>query len=185
MVIKFQDQAAKVWGLLTSSDTYGAYRSAIVVTWNILKESLLLFWLLFCLLLVLIDWLWSNGRALITSIINWFSAIGEPSSANTIASEASKSIAAVSKTGLQGLFSQARTQLGLPERVEPQWTIPVPETPEPVPVAVVAPEPAAVATPEPIVAAPEPEPEPTPVEPTIAAESVTEEPAADTEEVDS
>ena len=154
MAIKFREQAAKVGQLLTSSTTYKAYRDALVVTWELLKEIAILGWYAVLLLLVLIDWILSTGRKVVFDVRNWVNEFDKDSQdAGKIASQAGKSLASASQSSLKGLVSQARNQLGLPERSEPELVIPVKEPQaEAVPVAAT---PASV-TPTAPIAAPEP-----------------------------
>ncbi|WP_017327164.1 hypothetical protein [Synechococcus sp. PCC 7336] len=162
---KFQPQVAKLWSLLSSSDTWTTYREALVTTAEILKETAILFWYLVLLLLVAVDWLWTQGYAAVQNVRLWLTSVktssdseAEPLDANTLAAQAGKAIASVSKTGLASAVVQARNQLGLPGKVEPEFSPPPTQTaePEPVPVAASAPQPAPVAAPAP----PEPVSEP-------------------------
>ena len=121
MSSKIQAQAAKFWQSVVSAETISAYAKAIDVTWTMVKEAAILLWLILCLVLVIFDWgydvVTSAGRGART----WWDGMSKVES-NEIASETGKQIVAASKASLSSTISQARTQLGLPNKPESQPT---------------------------------------------------------------
>jgi hypothetical protein len=124
-------QVNKLWELLSSPKTIQTYREAIAVTWNILRETAVLAWLLLCLVLVFFDWIWNAAIAATQSTRSWFDQLEERSS-QRVASEAGKTILTVGQRGLASTIAQARSQLGLPARTTPELTIPVSPTKQPI-----------------------------------------------------
>ncbi|MBW4517775.1 MAG: hypothetical protein KME11_21430 [Timaviella obliquedivisa GSE-PSE-MK23-08B] len=112
---QFLAQLSKLQQLLAAPNTLGAYTQVFVVTYNIIKESLVLVWLTLCLVLVLFDWIStsaiSTGQRSKTLLENLKQVKSEE-----FASETGKSILSAGKAGLAYTISQARDQLGLSEK---------------------------------------------------------------------
>jgi hypothetical protein len=133
---RIQIQAAKLWQLLSAPDTFASYKKAALMTWDILRETLILLWLVVCLVLVVAEWFWSTSIKAGRGVRSWFNNL-EGTDTNQLASETGKALLLVGKNSVDYTLSQARVQLGFPLKE------PVVQTPEPVEVA------APVRTPEP------------------------------------
>jgi hypothetical protein len=142
---KIKTQAALVWQLLSASETYAVYQSAISTTWAILKEAGLLIWLVICLTLVFGDWFWKTGVGAGQSARAWFNNLQEGSS-DQLASETGKALMTVGKSSLLSTLSLAKTQLGIEDTTPAPAPAPKASEvkPEP-PAAKPAPAPAAAA----------------------------------------
>ena len=155
---RIQDQAAKLWQTLSATDTVTTYKQAGVVTWNIVRELALLVWLVFCLVLVAIDWFWKNSIQAGRNFRYWLTNLDQ-SSPDRIASEAGRALLTVGKDSLDTTISKARTQLGLPLKLEMPEREPVavaPKRPEPVQAQPMPEAPKSTVQPEPTVSKPEP-----------------------------
>ncbi|MEM9213515.1 MAG: hypothetical protein AAGD25_04125 [Cyanobacteria bacterium P01_F01_bin.150] len=115
MSSKIQAQAIKFWQAIVSAETAGAYAKALDVTWTILKEGAILLWLIICLVLVFFDWGYDTATGAGRSVRAWFEGLSQAESTD-IASETGKQLVAASKASLSSTISQARTQLGLPDK---------------------------------------------------------------------
>ena len=119
MSSKIQAQAAKFWQSVVSAETIGAYTKAIDVTWTMIKEAAILLWLVLCLVLVIFDWGYDVSTSAGRSARTWWEGISKVDS-NDIATETGKQLVEASKASLSSTISQARSQLGLPNK--PQTT---------------------------------------------------------------
>lgn len=157
MSSKIQAQSAKVWQILTNPETTNTYKNVVTTTWQILKESAVLLWLILCLILVIIDWFWTNSIFAGRRFRVWVDSF-EKSDTDHIASEAGKQLLAASKRSVANSISGARTLLGLPEKKEPALELPpqkeikkesvsVSPTPSAAPSPAFAPEPTPLPTP--------------------------------------
>lgn len=126
MSSKIQAQAAKFWQSVVSADTVKAYTNAIDVTWTIIKEAGLLIWLVICFVLVIFDWGYDVSTSAGRKTRAWYDGISKVDS-NDIASETGKQLVAASKASLFSTISQARSQLGLPDKPKTEPT----STPKP------------------------------------------------------
>ncbi|HHP7244699.1 MAG TPA: hypothetical protein ACFE0H_08445 [Elainellaceae cyanobacterium] len=163
MSSKIQNQSAKVWQILTNPKTAKTYKDAIVITWNILKETAVLLWLVVCLVLVATDWFWTNSILAGRRSRLWLSSL-EGVDTSDLTSEAGKKLLSASKASVLGTISQAREQLGLPQKKEP--VLAIPEQKEKEPASAEAPSPAPTyAVPSPT---PTPEQTPSPTTPSAA-----------------
>jgi hypothetical protein len=130
---RISTQAAKLWQLITSPDTANSYKTALLLTWDILKETALLIWLVICLVLVAFEWIWKTAFSSGQSFRSWVNSL--EGTGDRAASEASRALLTASKNSLQSTLTQAKIQLGIPVEI----------TPEPEPVAV-APKPSPTAS---------------------------------------
>ena len=112
---KIQAQATKFWQSVVSADTIGAYAKAIDVTWTIIKEAAILIWLIICLVLVIFDWGYDVSTKAGQNTRAWWDGMSKTDS-NDIAAETGKQLLAASKASLTSTISQARGQLGLPNK---------------------------------------------------------------------
>ncbi|NJR38998.1 MAG: hypothetical protein HC781_09375 [Leptolyngbyaceae cyanobacterium CSU_1_4] len=112
---QFLAQLSKLQQLLAAPTTIGAYTQVFVVTYNLLKEGVVLAWLTLCLVLVLFDWISTQAIATGQRSKNLLENLKEVKS-EEFASETGKSILSAGKAGLAYTISQARDQLGLAEK---------------------------------------------------------------------
>lgn len=112
---QISSQANKFWQLLTAPSTLDTYRQAINLTWSILKEAILLIWLVICLVLVLGDWFWEKSVGLGRQTRIWVNGL-QTVNTDQMASNAGKAIVSAGKNSLTYTLAQAREQLGLPEK---------------------------------------------------------------------
>jgi hypothetical protein len=112
-----REQFAKLWQLLSNSETGNNYQKTLVNTWQILRETLKLAWLVLCFGLVMLAWLWNIAIQSGQSLRSWLNGIEEPT-ADRILSEAGRALLTAGQTTTTSLVSQARSQLGIPEPVE-------------------------------------------------------------------
>ncbi|MGD1905511.1 MAG: hypothetical protein ACFB0C_05880 [Leptolyngbyaceae cyanobacterium] len=146
-------QANKVSQLIFASDTVGTYQRALTLTWDILRETALLIWLVICLIFVGGEWLWNTaidlgqkGRAWYESLSDKKAEPGEPQSFESI----SKSVLSAGESGAAFLLYRAKQQLGIDADPPAPKTVRKPtETAKPV-AATPAPPPAPVAPPAPV-----------------------------------
>ena len=108
---RLKAQANQVWQLLTSAQTYGTYRNAITITWNLLREAGILLGLCFFLFVVVFNWYYTTATPAGRNFRVWFDNLG---SGDQVANEASKALLAAGKTSLDYTLTTAKTQLGLP-----------------------------------------------------------------------
>ena len=162
---KIQPQLQKLWNVVSKEETRKTYVETISVTAEIVKETAVLAWYFILLVLVGSDTLVIFGRKTVHNVRQLLSGLDNSKSMNDIASDTGKALATAGQGAVSSMLSQARTQLGLPERTElelPPLAQKVDE-PEPVPVA----------------AAPEPEPATVAVEPPTVEPPTTAEPASE------
>ena len=144
---KVQPQLQKLWNVVSSQHTRETYAATIGVTTEIVKETAVLLWYVVLLTVVGADGLVSFGRKSVHNIRLLLSGLDNSKDMKEIAAESGKVLATASQETISSLLSQARTQLGLPEKNELELP-PIPAKqaePEPVPVSV--PEPAAPPSP--------------------------------------
>jgi hypothetical protein len=139
-VDKIKTQANKVGELVFAADTGATYQKAFALTWNILRETGVLLWLVICLVFVGGEWFWKNSVSLGRSARDWYEGLQAPSSPeeSKSAAEMGQSALTALGTGAETLLYKAKTQLGMD--VPP----PAPKaqkTPSPPPAPAIAPEP--------------------------------------------
>ncbi|TVP67818.1 MAG: hypothetical protein EA342_07635 [Leptolyngbya sp. LCM1.Bin17] len=150
---KIKEQANQVSQLVFASDTGELYKKTFIRTWEILKETGILVWLVICLTFVGAEWFYRSSVGLGRNARVWYNGLGEKTEKSEAQSAASTGQAVLDtvQSGATYLLSQARKQLGLKDS-EPLPTAPAPSQPAvdsspPAPAAVKV-EPAAVAEPE-------------------------------------
>lgn len=114
---RIRAQATKFWSVLVGSDTFATYRKAIHVTWQIVKEGMLLVWLVLCFILVGLDW--GSERAIAAGRASriWVDNM-EPRDSNQLATDATQRLLAAGKAGAARAVTHARQQLGLPAKAD-------------------------------------------------------------------
>jgi hypothetical protein len=143
-------QATKLWQILSAPSTAETYKQALLLTWSILRETGTLIWLGLCFVLVGLDWFWTGSINLGRNFRNWFDNL-ETTRTDQIASEAGKAFLSVTQNSVAFTVSQAREQLGLPEKQPVLNSEPLPAKTSlvesaPAPKAVVTSEPARKST---------------------------------------
>jgi hypothetical protein len=109
---KIQAQAANLWQRLSAPDTGATYQQAALLTWDILKETATLFWLVICLFLVASEWFWKTSVQLGSDFRAWLSGI-EQSSPDRVVSEAGRALLSAGRNSVGFTLSQAKEQLGI------------------------------------------------------------------------
>lgn len=112
---KIKAQANKVGQLLFSADTGAAYKKVLILTWDILRETGILLWLVLCLLFVGIEWFYLTSIQLGQRARLWYENLGNKSQVSEAESAAStgEAIIQAGQSGLTYLLTQARQQLGM------------------------------------------------------------------------
>ncbi|NES24242.1 MAG: hypothetical protein F6K41_36350 [Symploca sp. SIO3E6] len=114
---KIQAQAAKVGKILFSADTWAAYKQAIVLSWNLLKESARLIWLIICLGIFVVAWLWTNSLQVAQELKSWYASVEEPKTDHFL-DAAGKELLLAGSTGAALALTHAKNQLGIEEEPE-------------------------------------------------------------------
>ncbi|MBE7380416.1 MAG: hypothetical protein F6J95_003265 [Leptolyngbya sp. SIO1E4] len=153
---KIKDQSSKVRKLIISGETGSIYKKALILTWNILRETGVLLWLVICLAFVLVEWFWKTSLALGLKARGWYEEVKTPSNEEPkSASEMGQSVLTALNSSTENLLYQAKQQLGIdaeppaPKPVAPK-AIAKPKAPEAPSVEATAPPP-----PTPVAAAPD------------------------------
>jgi hypothetical protein len=106
------DQITKVQQLVLSVETIQTYQRALQLTWQILKETLALLWLILCLSLVLTvwakDWVIAGGQR----FREWVTRLNQQETSE-IATNTGQSLLETSRNIFTFLIGQAKAQLGL------------------------------------------------------------------------
>lgn len=112
MSYQLVDQVKVWWKTVSDQESLGTYQKAVQTTWNILRETGRLLWLVLCLGLVFVTWLWTTSKTSGQQLRTWYEGIPEPKSENVV-TEASQFFASASRTTATKVMTQAREQLGL------------------------------------------------------------------------
>ncbi len=104
-------QANKLWQLISAPTTAAIYKQALSVTWTILQETGKLAWLVFCLVLVTLDWFWNNSIRLGRQTRAWFDRFDRTN--DVVATEMGQEIMSSLKSNFNSLVTTARNQLGV------------------------------------------------------------------------
>jgi hypothetical protein len=139
MSYQLVDQVKVWWKTVSDQESLGTYQKTIQTTWNILRETGRLLWLILCLGLVFVTWLWTTSKTSGQQLKAWYESIPEPKSENVV-TEASQFLASAGRTTATKVMTQAREQLGLPAPaaapvVKTVAAAPAPTPTEPEPVA--------------------------------------------------
>ncbi len=144
MSYQLVDQVKVWWKTVSDQESLGTYQKTVQTTWNILRETGRLLWLVFCLGLVFITWLWTTSKTSGQQLRTWYEGIPEPKSENVV-TQVSQFFASASRTTATKVMTQAREQLGLSAPEVTPIVKAVAAAPAPTPTA---PEPAAAKTEE-------------------------------------
>ena len=112
MSYQLVDQVKVWWKTVSDQESLGTYQKTVQTTWNILRETGRLLWLVFCLGLVFITWLWTTSKTSGQQLRTWYEGIPEPKSENVV-TQVSQFFASASRTTATKVMTQAREQLGL------------------------------------------------------------------------
>ena len=113
MSSQLTDQIKVWWKTVSDKDALGTYQKTLQATWNILRETGRLIWLVLCLGLVLVTWLWTSSKTSSQQLKSWYEGIPEPKSEN-LWTEVSQFLVSTSQGTATKMMTQARQQLGLP-----------------------------------------------------------------------
>ena len=165
---KIKEQASKVSQIVFATDTASTYQRTLLLTWDIIRETGLLLWLVVMLTFVGAEWFYYTSVKLGRRGRSWYNTLGDGASSGEPMSFSATGEAALEtvKSGAAYVLEKAREQLG----------VSAPEPPPPV----VKPAPTA---PAPSAAPTAPDPDPTPVPPAAppTAATLTEEEESDTD----
>ena len=106
---RIQAQANKLWQIIQAPETFSKYQSAVLVTWDILREIFLLLWLGFLWVAVLADRSISLGQSARIWLDNQ-----KQSTHDRSAAEIGKALLSAGAKGLAVAVAQAKQQLGIP-----------------------------------------------------------------------
>ena len=125
---RIQTQAAKLWAILNTPETFSSCKSAVTIAWNILRELFLLLWL--CLLWIPV--LGERAISLGNTTRTWINSQKE-ANANRSTADMGKALQLTLQQGLAAAVSQAKRQLGIPVVVETEAAVstakPIPTSP--------------------------------------------------------
>ncbi len=131
---KIKQQANIVRQLLFAGDTAQIYQQTLTRTWDILRETSQLIWLVICLTFVGGEWFYRRSVQLGRDTRTWYNDLssqppspGEGQSMETTGQALLDTV----QSGTSYLLSQARKQLGLQEPPAPPATPGAPPAPKP------------------------------------------------------
>jgi hypothetical protein len=122
---KIKAQAGKVGQLVFAGETSSTYGKALTLTWDILRETALLVWLVVCLVFVGGEWFWHTAIGLGAKARAWYEGLSQTDDSGEAKSftDMGQSLLTAGENGATFLLYQAKKQLGLD--AEP----PTPKTP--------------------------------------------------------
>jgi len=143
-VDKLKQQSSKVGDLVFSAETGSTYQKALGLTWDIVRETGILLWLVVCLLFVGAEGFWKLSVSLGRKTRNWYEGLQAPSEEEPkSASEMGQSVLSALGSSTETLLYQAKQQLGMkaePPAPKPQQppksapkAMPQPKSPAPAP----------------------------------------------------
>lgn len=134
---KIKAQSSKVGELIFAAETGATYQKVLLLTWDILRETGILLWLIICLVFVGAEWFWNTSIRLGGQARTWYEGLTDSSGQEPkSAGEIGQSIADTLGSSTANLLYQAKQQLGMDA-----------EPPAPKAKAPTAPPPTSVATP--------------------------------------
>jgi hypothetical protein len=122
---KIKAQASKLGQLVFAAETGEAYKTTLVLTWQILRETALLLWLAVCLVFVGGEWFWYTAINLGNQARNWYEGLSQQPAEEKSFSDMGQSLVAAGQNGAAYLLYQAKQQLGIDAEA------PTPKTPTP------------------------------------------------------
>jgi hypothetical protein len=130
---KIKQQANIVRQLLFAGDTAQIYQQTVTRTWDILRETSQLIWLVICLTFVGGEWFYRRSVGLDRDARTWYNGLttqatipGESQSMETTGQALLDTV----QSGAHYLLSQARKQLGLQEPPAPPASPAAPPAPK-------------------------------------------------------
>jgi hypothetical protein len=132
MTQKIRSQASRFWTALAGAATLEAYKNAINVTFTILKEGVILIWLLLCLVLVFFDWGATQSKAAGQKARTWFENL-KHSDSSAFTTNAKQTLLLAGKSSVTNTIAKARETLGLPEKETASAPTPSASTPSATP----------------------------------------------------
>ena len=144
MSSQLTDQIKVWWKTVSDKDALGTYQKTLQATWNILRETGRLIWLVLCLGLVLVTWIWTSSKTSTQRLQAWYESIPEPKTEHAW-TEASQLLVSAGRATATNIMAQAREQLGLPAPqpapvIKTVAAAPAPQPATPAPAAPPAPE---------------------------------------------
>lgn len=113
-VNKIKGQADKVSELLFSADTGAAYKKTAILTWEILRETGVLLWLIVCFVFIGGEWFWKNSISLGRQARDRYNTFQQPSSEEPRSmSDIGQSAASAITSSFETLLYQAKQQLDI------------------------------------------------------------------------
>ncbi|MFM7449397.1 MAG: hypothetical protein ACKO24_12465 [Leptolyngbyaceae cyanobacterium] len=159
---ELKTQAAKVLELLTNPSTGTTFQNAFSLAWQILKEVGQLLWLVLCLGLVFVEWLWKTGYSTGWKTRDWVNTLDQPGR-DRVFNETGKSLLELGKTSATKAVASAKERLGIVDTGSESPVVPPapkadvkPPAVKPPAVKSPTPEPAVVTSPAPSTVAAEP-----------------------------
>lgn len=112
---KIKKQSSKVGELIFSIETGTVYRRALTLTWDILRETGILLWLILCLVFVGAEGFWHASIHLGTNARKWYEGLKEPKPEEEpkSASEIGQSMMTALGASTANLLYQAKKQLDI------------------------------------------------------------------------
>lgn len=127
---RLKEQFQKLWATLTGEETLPTYRQALDLTWQILKETLILLWLVLCLVVVAGEWVWNGAIALINQSKTVLEKAKETSS-DQMVTDTGKALLTASTDSVAFAIDRAKEQLGLPVQPRVKPAAPTPSSAAP------------------------------------------------------
>ena len=100
------------WHLISAPETLETYKNFFVLTWKILKDTVILLGFLVLYVFVLADWVWSKGNNLGQEFKQWRAQIDTEPDGQWMA-EAVKALTQSTKHLIEQTMSSAKAQLGV------------------------------------------------------------------------
>ncbi|WP_008309088.1 hypothetical protein [Leptolyngbya sp. PCC 6406] len=123
---KIKTQASKVGELLFAPDTGAAYKKTLTLTWDILRETGLLLWLVICFVFVGGEWFWNSAISLGQKGRTWYEGLSQETTTEPkSAGEIGQSLLVAGENSAAFLLYQAKKQLGI-DAEPPQPKVPAP-----------------------------------------------------------
>lgn len=136
---KIKEQANRVFELVFTGDTAQIYQKTLTRSWDILRETGILIWLVICLIFVGGEWFYRNSVQLGSQTRAWYQQVTENSGISSEGPSPSvgstgQALLGSLQSGALYLLDQARQQLGISDPTAAPPTPPAefkPEVPTP------------------------------------------------------
>ncbi|MDC0834117.1 hypothetical protein AY599_10860 [Leptolyngbya valderiana BDU 20041] len=115
---KLKTQFATVGELVFSPNTGETYSKAFQLTWNIVKETALLLWMMFCLVFLIFVWGWGYATQIGRNAKVWYEN-QERRDHENLFNEAGKALLSASSSGTAFAIDRAKEQLGIENDPQP------------------------------------------------------------------